>query len=197
MARFWQALFSFFSRSRKNRSSSTEKAGRSRSFVSFQETGEVIRAERLLQEAGFSVEVMGPPPWLRRGCDMGIVCNAVEEPAIRTTLAANNLHPEDVLPLAGDMLAPVSLVHTVDYGAFFMVRAANMKITIAWEDGRICNVSGGGCPDVPYLAGKLLGRSICDAEEPRTEGQTLCSYALQKAFLEGRRQWQEAKNGSS
>ena len=44
-----------------------------RGFLVFQHTGEVIRAERILREAGFAVEVKGPPPELRTGCDMVVV----------------------------------------------------------------------------------------------------------------------------
>ena len=51
------------------------------------------------------------------------------------------------------------------------------------------NVSGGGCPDVPYLAGLLVGQNVAKAEAPRLHGQTLCSYALQRAFEEARRLW--------
>ncbi|MEI3479686.1 MAG: putative Se/S carrier-like protein [Bilophila sp.] len=37
-----------------------------RGFLVFQHTGEVIRAERILREAGFAVEVKEPPPELHR-----------------------------------------------------------------------------------------------------------------------------------
>ncbi|MFR1534160.1 MAG: hypothetical protein ACLSTO_11360 [Bilophila wadsworthia] len=50
-------------------------------------------------------------------------------------------------------------------------------------------MSGGGCPDVPYLAALLTGQCIGEAEEPRVKGQTLCSYSLQRAFEEARRLW--------
>ena len=53
----------------------------------------------------------------------------------------------------------------------------------------VVNVSGGGCPDVPYLAALLTGQCIGEAEEPRVKGQTLCSYSLQRAFEEARRLW--------
>ena len=57
------------------------------------------------------------------------------------------------------------------------------------KQGKIVNVSGGGCPDVPYLAALLTGQCIGEAEEPRVKGQTLCSYSLQRAFEEARRLW--------
>jgi hypothetical protein len=78
----------------------------------------------------------------------------------------------------------VSLFHVKDFGDYLMVRAANMKITVRKEDLRIVNVSGGGCPDVPYLAEKLVGRTLYDSPQPRSLGHTLCGYALQLAYEE-------------
>ena len=158
-------------------------------FLVFQHTGGVIRAERILREAGFAVEVKGPPPELRTGCDMIIVFDLMQEPLIRNALGAARLEPIQSVPMRDTLLEPVSLFHVQDYGDWFMVRAANMKITVERATGKIVNVSGGGCPDVPYLAALLTGQCIGEAEEPRVKGQTLCSYSLQRAFEEARRLW--------
>lgn len=160
-------------------------------FLVFQHTGEVIRAERCLQSAGFPVEVKGPPPELRTGCDMVVTFPLMMESAVRRVLEKERLSPMTVVPVSGPMLEPVSLFRTKDFGDWFMVQAANVKITVECSSGRIVNVSGGGCPDVPYLASLLVGESIAGAEEPRVQGHTLCSYALQKAFLEARRLWRQ------
>lgn len=157
-------------------------------FLVFQHTGEVIRAERLLREAGLAVEVKGPPPELRTGCDMVLVFDLMREPLARQTLRAAGLEPRCV-PVRDTLLEPVSLFQVRDYGKWFMVRAANMKITVERASGTIVNVSGGGCPDVPYLAALLTGQCIRDAEAPTVRGQTLCSYSLQRAFEEARRLW--------
>ena len=69
-----------------------------------------------------------------------------------------------------------------------MVRAANMKLTVEKETLTIVNISGGGCPDVPYLAKEMVGRTLKETPRPREIGHTLCGYALQLAFEEmGRR----------
>jgi len=65
-----------------------------------------------------------------------------------------------------------------------MVRAANMKLTVDKSTGVLVNVSGGGCPDVPYLAALLVGRRLDEAPSPREMGHTLCGYALGLAFEE-------------
>lgn len=162
-----------------------------RGFLVFQHTGEVIQAERCLQAAGFPVEVKGPPPELRTGCDMVVTFPLLMESAVRRVLEGERLSPMNVVPVSGPLLEPVSLYRVTDYGHWFMVQAANVKITVERASGRIVNVSGGGCPDVPYLASLLVGQSIAGAEEPRVKGHTLCSYALQKAFLEARRLWRQ------
>ncbi len=69
-----------------------------------------------------------------------------------------------------------------------MVRAANMKITVDKSTQTIVNVSGGGCPDVPYLAARMTGKRLSEAPSPRDLGHTLCGYALELAFQEIRRQ---------
>ncbi len=156
-------------------------------FLIFQHTGEVIRAERILQKAGFPTEIKGPPPELRTGCDMVLVFPLMKEFAVRRVLEEADLRPEGVVPMSGEMPEPVSLLKTRDFGQWLMVQAANVKITVEKSSGIIVNVSGGGCPDVPWLAGMMVGQNIRVAEEPRVNGQSLCSYALQKAFAEARR----------
>jgi len=85
------------------------------------------------------------------------------------------------------LLAPVGLFHVKELGGYIMVRAANMKITVEKSTGMIVNVSGGGCPDVPYLAQELVGKTLKDAPQPLELGHTLCGYALQLAYEEAMR----------
>jgi hypothetical protein len=69
-----------------------------------------------------------------------------------------------------------------------MVRAANMKLTIDKQTLSIVNVSGGGCPDVPYLARQMVGKSLDETPRPGRIGHTLCGYALELAYEEIKRQ---------
>ncbi len=166
-----------------------ENDAKRKGFLAFQHTGDVIRAEQTLAAKGFSVSVMAPPPQMRTGCDMVLVFDIMLEPSVRSTLAEAGITPEAVVPMSDPLLEPVSLYQVKDFGHWFMVRAANMKITVEIETGKIVNISGGGCPDVPYLAMLLNGRRLDAAEEPRRRGQTLCAYALQRAFEEAQRRW--------
>jgi len=153
----------------------------------FENTSEVIRAENTLKAAGWSIRVKGPPPEIRTGCDLVIEFPLIEELAVLRTLEEVGLHPLQTVPVTGPLLQPVDLFHVKDFGRFLMVRAANMKLTVDKETSLIVNVSGGGCPDIPYLAQEMVGRSLADAPEPRRIGHTLCGYALQLAYEEVRR----------
>ncbi|RRD69862.1 MULTISPECIES: DUF3343 domain-containing protein [unclassified Desulfovibrio] len=171
------------------RSPDGRKALNDRGLLVFSHTGEVIRAERLLRATGFDVEVKGPPPQLRTGCDMVVVFALMRQAAVLETLQRIGLVPQQVVSAQDVLLEPVSLFQVKHFGGrWIMVRAANMKITLDKTDNRIVNISGGGCPDVPWLAHKLCGLRLDQAPEPLSLGSTLCCYSLQKAFEELRRQ---------
>jgi hypothetical protein len=156
--------------------------GVDRGFMSFEQTSEVIRAETVIAEAGFTVRVMAPPPEVRTGCDLVIEFPLIEQLDILRLIEAAGLSPLATVPVDDPLLEPVSLYQVKDYGDFLMVRAANMKLTVDTRTLEIVNVSGGGCPDVPYLGRELVGRRIDEAPPPRRLGHTLCGYALQLAF---------------
>ena len=180
-------MFAWLKRRREAPSApGTDRVGRG--IMVFEQTGEVIRAENLLRDLGRPVRVMGPPPEIRTGCDLVIEFPLMEELHLVRELTAADIAPLQVVPVSGPLLAPVDLYQTTDFGDYLMVRAANMKITVAKGDLRIVNVSGGGCPDVPWLASQLVGRTLDTAPDPRGIGHTLCGYALALAFEEIERQ---------
>jgi hypothetical protein len=150
----------------------------------FDHTSEVIRAESLLKEAGLEISIKGPPPDLRTGCDLVIEFPLILQLKVLALLDGAKISPLKVLPLQDLLLEPVGLFHVKDFGGHLMVRAANMKMTIDKNDLRIVNISGGGCPDVPYLAESLIGKTLHEAPAPRSLGSTLCGYALQLAYEE-------------
>ena len=158
-----------------------------RGILVFENTSDVIQAENVLKKSGWSVRVMGPPPEIQTGCDLVIEFPLIEELNILRELDNANIQPLSVVPVTAPLLAPVDLFHTKDFGDYLMVRAANMKITVAKEDLKIVNISGGGCPDVPFLAQEMVGKTLAEAPRPRDLGYTLCGYALELAYEELRR----------
>lgn len=158
-----------------------------RGILVFENTSDVIQAENVLKESGWSVRVMGPPPEIQTGCDLVIEFPLIEELNIVRELNNAHIQPLSVVPVTAPLLSPVGLFHTKDFGDYLMVRAANMKITIAKEGLKIVNISGGGCPDVPFLAQEMVGKTLAKAPRPRDLGHTLCGYALELAYEELRR----------
>ncbi len=155
-----------------------------RGILIFENTSEVIQAENRLKKASCKVRVMGPPPEIQRGCDLVIEFSLMEHLEILRLLTEAGVPPLEMVPVTGPLLAPVDLFRTVDYGDYLMVRAANMKICIEKSSRTIVNISGGGCPDVPYLAREMVGKSLDEAPHPRDIGHTLCGYALELAHKE-------------
>lgn len=173
------SLLGFF---RKKKPS--KEQDRDRGILVFENTSEVIRAENVLKASGWHVKVKGPPPEIRTGCDLVIEFPLIEELNVRRVLEKDGVAPLKVVPVKSALLEPVNLFHTKDYGDYLMIRAANMKLTVDKKTMTIVNVSGGGCPDVPFLAQEMVARSLPDAPSPRDIGHTLCGYALQLAYEE-------------
>lgn len=155
-----------------------------RGFLVFHNTSEVIRAEAILRKKGWNVRVMGPPPELRTGCDLVIEFPLVEQLNIFRILKENRMPPLEMVPVDNPLMKPVDLIRTKEYGDYIMVRAANMKLTVEKNTLKIVNISGGGCPDVPYVAEELIGKTLKDAPSPKEIGHTLCAYALHMAYEE-------------
>ena len=155
-----------------------------RGILVFENTSEVIRGEKVLRAAGWTVKVMGPPPEIRTGCDLVIEIPLVERLNILRLLEEGGVSPLQIVPVTGPLLKPVDLFHTKRIGRYLMVRAANMKLTVDTVSRVIVNISGGGCPDVPFLAREMVGLRMEEAPSPREIGHTLCGYALQLAYEE-------------
>ena len=181
------ALFRFLKGNRTQDAPPGRDGLADRGILVFENTSEVIQAENLLKKNGWEIRVMGPPPEIRQGCDLVIEFPLIEELQILRILEAERLPPLRTVPVTGPLLQPVDIFHLKDYGRYLMVRAANMKLTVDRETGVIVNISGGGCPDVPFLAASMVGKTLADAPTPRDIGHTLCGYALQLAYEEVKR----------
>ena len=180
-------MLGLFKKKRPARGQKDRENPAGRGILVFESTSDVIQAENVLKRKNWSVRVMGPPPEIQTGCDLVIEFPLIEELNILRELDCAGASPLQVVPVTAPLLAPVSLFQTKDFGDYLMVRAANMKITVAKADLKIVNISGGGCPDVPYLAREMVGKPLNEAPRPRDLGHTLCGYALELAYEELRR----------
>jgi len=139
-----------------------------RGLLIFEHPTTVISVEELLRDEGYEIRVVSPPPAYRTGCDLSVEFPLPHEAAITKLLNDLGLAPIDVVPITSEGMEPLQFVRTTMYGdKYIMIRAANMKMTVNKETKVIVNISGGGCPDVPFLATEMLGKRLRDAPLPR------------------------------
>ena len=131
--------------------------------------------------------MVAPTHHLRKGCDLAVEFALMEQLGIERVLTEKETPWVDIVPVCEDTLTPVDIVRKTDFGKWLMIRAANMKLTFDKETGQIVNISGGGCPDVPFLASEIIGNQLKDTPSPKELGNTVCAYALHIAFEESRK----------
>jgi hypothetical protein len=165
----------------KKKDDSPQSEAVTRGLLIFSSTSDVMQAEQILKEESYDIKVVSPPAKYRTGCDLCVEFPLVEEPGITRILKQIGLAPIDMLPVSSNGLEPLRLCRTKDFGQYLMVRAANMKITIDRTTKTIVNISGGGCPDVPYLAYEMVGKLLTESPEPILLGSSLCAYSLNTA----------------
>jgi hypothetical protein len=153
-------------------------------LVLFEEVQAAMHGERVLKKAGYRVKLVAPPPELRKGCDLALEINLVEQPGIERIFKEKDVAYLEIRPLKTDTPGTLEIVKVTDYGDWFMVKAANMKLTFEKKTGIIVNTSGGGCPDIPLMHAALLGKRVDEAPRPRDIGYTLCSLMLDRALEE-------------
>ena len=162
-------------------------------LILFHNVAEAIHAEKILKSAGYEKKLVAPPPALRKGCDLALEINLVESPGVERLLRGENADFVEILPLqgAGELLG---IVKITDFGDALMVKAGNMKLTYDKKSGVILNISGGGCPDIPYLHINMLDKKLSAAERPKDQGYTLCALMLDRAYTEALDLWKKAEN---
>ena len=151
-------------------------------LIILNEVSEAIQAEKILRNLGYEVKGVAPPPEIRKGCDLSVEFNLVDQLGIERILKKNGIPPLDIVSLDSLSQKPLEITKEKDFGRYLMVRAANMKITVDKDTETIVNVSGGGCPDVPYLSMAMIGKSLKEVPNPEEIGFSLCAYMLKKAY---------------
>jgi hypothetical protein len=162
-------------------------------LVLFEDVQDAMAAEKVLRKADHTVRLVAPPPELRAGCDLALEVSLVEQPGIERVLNEKGAAYTSLVPLKGGISPLLEIVKTTDFGDEIMVKAGNMKLSFDKESGVIVNVSGGGCPDIPYLHSELVGRTLSEAPRPRDIGFTLCALMLDRALEECLVLWQRGR----
>ena len=159
-----------------------EALEKGKGLIILNEVSEAMQAEKMLKSFGYGVRGVAPPPEIRKGCDLAVEFNLIDQLGVERLLKRSGLSPLDIVSLDTLSQKPLDITKEKDFGKYLMVTAANMKITVDKEKGTIVNISGGGCPDVPYLTVSLVGNNITEVESPGENGYSLCAYMLEKAY---------------
>ncbi len=159
-------------------------------LVLFMDVQAALKAEKVLKGTGHAVKLIAPPPELRKGCDLAVEINLVEQPGIERVFDENDVFYVEIVPLGEGCSKLLDIVQVTDFGDWVMVKAGNMKLTFDKETGVIVNTSGGGCPDIPVMHSKLVDRKLTEAPKPKEIGFTLCSLMLHRALEESLLIWQ-------
>jgi hypothetical protein len=162
-------------------------------LVLFEDVEDAMAAEKVLRKADYAIRLVAPPPELRAGCDLALEINLVEQPGIERALRENDAPYVSVVPLTVDTSELLEIVKATDFGDQVMVKAGNMKLSFDKASGVIVNVSGGGCPDIPYLHSELMDKKLSEVPRPRDIGFTLCALMLDRALEECLTLWQGGK----
>ena len=161
-------------------------------LVLFQSVEDAIAAEKILNKANFETKLVAPPPQLRKGCDLAVEINIVELAAVERLLVQKQAAFVEVLPFKGSGRL-LDAVKIIDFGDACMVKAGNMKLTFDNNTGVILNISGGGCPDIPFLHLSMVDKKLTEVQRPKEKGYTLCALMLDRAFSESLEIWEHSK----
>ncbi len=163
-------------------------------IIIFQDVSQAIQAEKAIKGGGHEVKLIAPPPELRMGCDLALEINLVERNGIERLLKNKDATFIGIFPLMKGTAELCEIVKVTDYGQWTMVKAGNMKLTFDNDSGIIVNISGGGCPDIPYLHAELVDKKLAETPRPKELGFTLCAVMLDLAFEECLNIWKRGNN---
>jgi hypothetical protein len=153
-------------------------------IIIFHDVAGAMQGEKAVNAAGYEARLVAPPPQMRMGCDLAIEINLVEQAGIERLFKDKDVAFKEVLPLAKKAVHICDVIKTTDFGRWYMVKAGNMKLSFEKATGLIVNISGGGCPDIPYLNADMVDKTLLTAPQPRELGYTLCATMLQRAYEE-------------
>lgn len=173
----------------KQKSASEEGEG----LVLFETVQDAMKGEKLVKDGGYSVKMVAPPAELRKGCDLALQINLVEQAGIDRLLRQQQAAFVQIVPIKSGTSALLDIVKITDFGNWIMIKAGNMKMAYEKGSNIIVNTSGGGCPDIPYLHAELIDRKLNEVPRPRDLGFTLCAWMLDRAVVEGIELTKEAK----
>jgi len=153
-------------------------------IIIFHDVAGAMKGERTVRASDYEVRLVAPPPELRMGCDLALEFNLVEQAGIERLFKEKDVPFVRFLPLTKNAPQMCDVVKVTDFGRWVMVKSGNMKLSFEKGSGMIVNISGGGCPDIPYLNAEMVDKTLAVAPHPNELGYTLCATMLQRAYEE-------------
>jgi hypothetical protein len=153
-------------------------------IIIFHDVAGAMKGERAVRTTDYEVKLIAPPPQMRMGCDLALEINLVEQAGIERLFKEKDVPFVKIMPLARGASQMCDIVKVTDFGRWVMVKAGNMKLSFEKGSGLIVNISGGGCPDIPYLNAAMVDKPLVSAPHPNELGYTLCATMLQRAYEE-------------
>jgi hypothetical protein len=153
-------------------------------IIIFKDVAGAMKGDKAVRTAGYETKLIAPPPELRMGCDLALEVNLVEQAGIERLFKEKDVPFVRFMPLTQSATQMCDIVKVTDFGKWIMVKAGNMKISFEKASGLIVNISGGGCPDIPYLNAEMVDKTLANAPHPNELGYTLCATMLQRAYEE-------------
>lgn len=144
---------------------------------------DIIGTQSVLQREGLAVSLVPPPAELAVGCDLAVQFNPLEEELLRSMMNKGLILPGRIEFVDRPMKAIENLTTVTEIcPGFLMAVSNNIKLTVDLANHEIVNLSGGGCPDIPYVAHELIGCRLDQCPEPVDTGTSLCTYMVQLAL---------------
>jgi hypothetical protein len=128
------------------------------------------------------------------GCDLALEINLVERAVMERLFKEKGAPYVGIFPIMKGTAELCEIVKVTDFGQWTMVKAGNMKLTFDKGSGIIVNISGGGCPDIPYLHVEMVDKLLSEAPLPKDLGFTLCAVMLNRAYEECLSLWNGGNN---
>ena len=92
----------------------------------FMDVPEAMRAEKVLKGADYDIKLVAPPPALRKGCDLALEINLVEQPGIERLFHEKEVPYVEIIPLKVGTSSLLEIVKTIDFGEAAMVKAGGI-----------------------------------------------------------------------
>ena len=90
-------------------------------LVIFMDVPDAIGAEKALKRDGYAVRLVAPPPALRKGCDLAVEINLVEQVGIERLLVERDVPYVEISPLRLGTAELLDIVKVTDFGCFVEV----------------------------------------------------------------------------